>query len=124
VLRVAERAIGPPGPGEALVDVAAIGLNRAEFIFRSGNYIMPTRLPAGLGNEAAGTVVAVGEGVTRWSAGDPVSIVAAFSMNGHTVYDEHAVVPGGPPRPGRLRRRRRNPALLGRSCGRSESHSQ
>lgn len=93
VLRVVEHEIGAPGPGEALVDIAAIGLNRAESMFRTGNYIMPTELPAGLGNEAAGTVVAVGEGVTRWSAGDPVSIVPAFSMNDYTVYGEQAIVP-------------------------------
>ena len=93
VLRVVEQELRDPGPGEAVVDVAAIGLNRAESMFRQGDYIMPTRLPAGLGNEASGTVAAVGEGVARWSAGDPVSIVPAFSMNDYTVYGEQAVVP-------------------------------
>jgi NADPH:quinone reductase-like Zn-dependent oxidoreductase len=93
VLEIVERDLPPPGPGEALVDIAAIGLNRAESMFRRGNYIEPTRLPARLGNEASGTVAAVGEGVTRWSAGDPVSIVPAFSMNDYGVYGEQAVVP-------------------------------
>jgi NADPH:quinone reductase-like Zn-dependent oxidoreductase len=93
VLHVVDVDLGEPGPGEALVDVAAIGLNRAESMFRTGTYIEPTRLPAGLGYEAAGTVAAVGEGVTRWAPGDPVSVVPAFSMNDHTVYGEQAIVP-------------------------------
>ena len=93
VLHVVDTDLGAPGPGEALVDVAAIGLNRAESMFRRGDYIEPTVLPAGLGYEAAGTVAAVGEGVTRWRAGDAVSVVPAFSMNDHTVYGEQAIVP-------------------------------
>ncbi|MDN5931442.1 MAG: zinc-dependent alcohol dehydrogenase family protein [Pseudonocardia sp.] len=93
VLRVVDVDLGAPGPGEALVDVAAIGLNRAESMFRRGEYIEPTVLPAGLGYEAAGTVAAVGEGVTRWREGDAVSVVPAFSMNDHTVYGEQAIVP-------------------------------
>lgn len=93
VLRVVEQNLGAPGPGEALVDVEAIGLNRAESMFRQGDYIYPTRLPAGLGYEAAGTVLADGAGVTRWVPGDPVSVVPAFSMNEHTVYGEQALLP-------------------------------
>jgi NADPH:quinone reductase-like Zn-dependent oxidoreductase len=93
VLTVVEEAIPDPGPGEAVIDVAAIGLNRAESMFRTGDYIEPTRLPAGLGYEAAGSVARVGEGVTRWGPGDPVSVVPAFSMNDYTVYGEQALVP-------------------------------
>ncbi|MEJ8278860.1 zinc-dependent alcohol dehydrogenase family protein [Pseudonocardia spirodelae] len=93
VLTVVEEPVPVPGPGQAVVAVEAIGLNRAESMFRRGDYIEPTRLPAGLGYEAAGTVTAVGEGVTRWSAGDPVSVVPAFSMNEFTVYGDHALVP-------------------------------
>lgn len=93
VLHVVDTDLGAPGPGEALVEVAAIGLNRAESMFRTGDYLEPTRLPAGLGYEAAGTVAAVGAGVTRWGPGDPVSVVPAFSMNDYTVYGEQAIVP-------------------------------
>jgi NADPH:quinone reductase-like Zn-dependent oxidoreductase len=93
VLTVVDEPFPQPGPGEAVIDVEAIGLNRAESMFRTGTYIEPTRLPAGLGYEAAGTVAAVGDGVTRWSVGDPVSVVPAFSMNDYTVYGEKALVP-------------------------------
>lgn len=93
VLTIVDEDLPAPGPGEVLVDVAAIGLNRAESMFRTGTYIEPTRLPAGLGYEASATVRSVGDGVSRWAAGDPVSVVPAFSMNDHTVYGEQAVVP-------------------------------
>jgi len=93
VLQVVDVDLPPPGPGEALVDVAAIGLNCAESLFRRGDYIESTRLPAGLGYEVAGTVAALGEGVTRWAVGDPVSVVPAFSMNDYPCYGERALVP-------------------------------
>lgn len=49
---------GAPGPGEALVEHAAIGLNFIDTYHRSGLYPLP--LPSGLGSEAAGTVRAIG----------------------------------------------------------------
>ena len=71
VLQVEEGDPGMPGPGEALVRHAAVGLNYVETYQRAGRY--PISLPSGLGTEAAGTVEAVGEGVTDVSAGDRVA---------------------------------------------------
>ncbi|MGW0912630.1 zinc-dependent alcohol dehydrogenase family protein [Streptomyces sp. NPDC002784] len=105
VLRVEDVGVADPGPGELLVRVEAIGLNRAEALFRGGHYIEPVkRFPAGLGAEAAGVVEAVGPGVTGFQVGAPVSVVPAFSMNDHSVYAERAVVPAGAvlPRPAGL----------------------
>ncbi|MFG2617134.1 zinc-dependent alcohol dehydrogenase family protein [Streptomyces sp. NPDC048507] len=94
VLRLEEVEAGEPGPGELLIGVEAIGVNRAEVLFRAGHYIEPVEgFPARLGAEAAGVVEAVGPGVTGFAAGDPVSVVPAFSMNGYGVYAEHALVP-------------------------------
>ncbi|MFF3346422.1 zinc-dependent alcohol dehydrogenase family protein [Streptomyces sp. NPDC002779] len=94
VLRVEDVGVADPGPGELLVRVEAIGLNRAEALFRGGHYIEPVeRFPAGLGAEAAGVVEAVGPGVTGFPVGAPVSVVPAFSMNDYSVYAERAVVP-------------------------------
>lgn len=93
VLRIEDVAVPRPGPGEVTVDVAAVGLNRAESMFRRGTYIEDARLPAGLGYECAGTVADVGEGVTRWSPGDRVSVVPGFSMNDYAVYADRALVP-------------------------------
>jgi NADPH2:quinone reductase len=61
-----------PGPGEALVHQAAIGLNYIDVYFRTGLYKAPA-LPATLGMEGAGIVVAVGAGVGEVAPGDRVA---------------------------------------------------
>ncbi|WP_306370029.1 zinc-dependent alcohol dehydrogenase family protein [Nocardiopsis sp. CC223A] len=94
VLALADIPPGDPGPGEVLVRVDAIGLNRAEALFRSGHYIEPVRrFPARLGLEAAGTVVAPGPGVTGLRPGDEVSVLPVFSQNDYGVYADRALVP-------------------------------
>jgi NADPH:quinone reductase len=85
--------IGAPGPGELRLRVHAFGLNRAEAMFRSGKYLEQPKLPGRLGYEAAGTVEAIGEGVTGFAVGDKVSTIPAFSMNRYNVYGEQAIVP-------------------------------
>lgn len=94
VMRLEDVEVGDPGPGEVRIRVDAIGLNRAEVLFRTGRYIEPVRrFPARLGNEAAGVIEAVGEGVTGFELGRPVSTVPAFSQNDYGVYAERAIVP-------------------------------
>jgi len=63
--------LGDPGPGEARVRHAAIGVNFVDVYNRTGLY--KTALPFTPGAEGAGTVVAVGAGVTHIKAGDRVS---------------------------------------------------
>src|SRR5581483_8342642 len=60
-----------PGPGEALVKIAAAGVNFIDIYYRTGLYKMD--LPATLGMEAAGVVEAVGSGVTEVAPGDRVA---------------------------------------------------
>lgn len=60
-----------PKPGEALVKVEAAGVNFIDVYFREGRY--PAALPFIPGQEAAGAVVAVGEGVTAVAPGDRVA---------------------------------------------------
>ncbi len=55
--------VPPPGAGEVRIAVKALGLNRAESMFRLGQYLEQPTFPARLGYEAAGTVEAVGPGV-------------------------------------------------------------
>ncbi|MFD9903393.1 zinc-dependent alcohol dehydrogenase family protein [Streptomyces sp. NPDC059063] len=94
VLRLEDVPVGEPGPGELLIRVDAIGLNRAEVLFRAGHYIVPVKeFPARLGAEAAGVVEAVGPGVSGFETGQPVSVVPSFSMNDYAVYAERAIVP-------------------------------
>jgi len=76
VLRWEEVPKPAPGPGEALVKHAAIGLNYIDIYFRTGLY-KPPALPATLGMEGAGTVEAVGEGVTDLRPGDRVAYATA-----------------------------------------------
>jgi NADPH2:quinone reductase len=72
VLRFEEYDPGMPGPGEALVRHEAIGVNFIDIYHRTGLYPLP-HLPAVIGMEGAGTVEAVGEGVSEVSAGDRVA---------------------------------------------------
>ena len=71
VLRREAIEIAAPAGGEVLIEQAAIGLNFIDTYFRSGLY--PVALPSGLGNEAAGAVLAVGEAVADIRPGDRVA---------------------------------------------------
>ncbi|MEU6646710.1 zinc-dependent alcohol dehydrogenase family protein [Saccharomonospora sp. NPDC046836] len=94
VLQLEDVPINEPGPGELRIRVEAIGLNRAEALFRAGAYIYRPVLPsARLGYEAAGIVDAVGAGVTDFAPGDPVSTVPAFLMTEYGTYGEQIVIP-------------------------------
>jgi NADPH2:quinone reductase len=77
VLEVVELPIPRPGPGEVLIRHAAIGLNFIDTYHRTGLY--PVTFPLRLGVEAAGTVEAVGPGVTRFREGDRVGYAPAPS---------------------------------------------
>ena len=87
VLRYEDVPDPTPGPGEALVKVEAIGLNYIDTYFRSGLY-KPAALPFVLGQEAAGTVEALGPGAAGVSAGDKVAYTGVPGT-----YAERAAVP-------------------------------
>lgn len=72
VLRVIEREVPSPGPGEILVRVAAAGINRPDVIQRVGDYPPPPGAPDVLGLEIAGEIVARGPGAERFEIGAPV----------------------------------------------------
>src|SRR5262245_25829479 len=93
VLRIEEVEMRPPGKGEVQISIRALGLNRAESMFRRGQYLEQPRLPARLGYEAAGTVAAVGPGVQGFKLGDAVSTIPSFSLNDYGVYGDLANVP-------------------------------
>ena len=71
VLVHAEHPDPEPGPGQVVVEAAAAGVNFIDIYRRSGVYKQP--LPYVPGSEGAGTVVAVGDGVTEFAVGDPVA---------------------------------------------------
>ena len=93
VLKIEELPLVEPGEGEVRLAVEAIGLNRAEVMFRRGQYLENPELPSRLGYEAAGIVDAVGPGVSGIQIGDRVSTIPSFSMGTYGVYGESTVVP-------------------------------
>ncbi|HEX4595288.1 MAG TPA: zinc-dependent alcohol dehydrogenase family protein [Bryobacteraceae bacterium] len=93
VLKIEEEQIPEPGKGEVRLNVKAIGLNRAEVMFRQGQYLESPVLPSKLGYEAAGVVAAVGPDVDKSWLGKKASTVPAFLMTSYGVYGEVAIVP-------------------------------
>jgi NADPH2:quinone reductase len=86
VLRDVEKPQPSPGRGEVLIKAEAIGVNFVDTYFRSGLY--PRELPFVLGEEVAGTVAAVGEGVTTLRTGDRVASADAVGA-----YAEYCLAP-------------------------------
>jgi NADPH:quinone reductase len=83
-------AMPVPGPGQVLLSVAAAGINRPDLIQRSGFYPPPPGAPETMGLEAAGTILALGEGTAGWRVGEQVT--ALLPGGG---YADHAVADAG-----------------------------
>ncbi|MDH4556602.1 quinone oxidoreductase [Pseudomonas sp. BN417] len=92
VLRYEEVEVRDPGPGEVRLRHVAVGLNYADTYFRNGTYPIP--LPNGIGVEASGVVVAVGEGVTNVTLGDRVTYTGFLNTLG--AYSTERLVPAAP----------------------------
>ncbi|MEM8830907.1 MAG: zinc-dependent alcohol dehydrogenase family protein [Cyanobacteria bacterium P01_G01_bin.19] len=95
VLKIEDLPLVEPKEGEIRLQVKAIGLNRAEVVFREGAYIEQPQLPARIGYEASGIVDAVGTGVEGIKVGDRVSTIPSpfAKMSQYGVYGESALVP-------------------------------
>lgn len=87
VMRIEERPLGDPGPGEVRIRHRVCGLNFIDVYQRSGLY--PMELPHALGMEAAGVIEAVGEGVSHLKPGDR----AAYAAMPPGAYTEARVMP-------------------------------
>ena len=77
VMQIGERPLPQPAEGQVLVKVASAGVNRADTSQRKGNYPVPPGAPDILGMEVAGTVAALGAGVSEWKVGDAVCALVA-----------------------------------------------
>jgi putative PIG3 family NAD(P)H quinone oxidoreductase len=88
VLKLAERPVPTPGPGELLIRVAAAGVNRPDVLQRRGQYRPPPGASDLPGLEVAGEVAALGPGSGTWRLGDRVTALLAGGG-----YAEYAVAP-------------------------------
>jgi NADPH:quinone reductase-like Zn-dependent oxidoreductase len=93
VLEFIEMEVPAPGPHEVRIKVRAIGINRADSMWRNDKYTEPVKFPAGLGYDAAGIVDAVGKDVANVAVGDAVSTIPAYSLNKYFTYGEIILVP-------------------------------
>src|SRR5690348_13616416 len=88
VLRLEEVDIGAPGPGQVLLRNAAVAVNYRDILLRRGAH-RAAALPSGIGLESAGTIAAIGDGVSDLAVGDRVACVAGPDG----AYAERRIVP-------------------------------
>lgn len=93
VLKIDEIDVPAPSTGEVQYEVKAIGLNRAEAMFRSGKYFFMPANPSKIGYEASGIVTAIGPDVKDIKPGDKISVAPIPDMGKYGVYGEKVVVP-------------------------------
>jgi NADPH:quinone reductase-like Zn-dependent oxidoreductase len=93
VLRIEDLDVGDPGPGEVRIRVEAIGLNRAEAMYRAGKYPVQPQLPSLIGYEGVGTIEALGAGVEGFAIGDRVCVLPMISQGQYGIWAEQAIVP-------------------------------
>jgi NADPH:quinone reductase-like Zn-dependent oxidoreductase len=93
VLQIEDLPVRDPKPGEVRIRVQAIGLNRAEVMFRTGQYLEQPKFPSRIGIEAAGVVEAAGRGVANVRVGDKISVATGQSIGEYGTYGEFAIIP-------------------------------
>lgn len=93
VLEIVDLPVAAPAADEVQIRVQALGLNRAEIMYRSGQYVIEPEFPARLGYEAAGVIAAVGSNVDGFSEGDRVSVIPSFMFNQYGMYGERVNAP-------------------------------
>ncbi|WP_426199467.1 zinc-dependent alcohol dehydrogenase family protein [Pseudomonas sp. DC3200b2] len=93
VLKCETHETRQPGPGEVQVRVAAIGISWFDVLWRQNLAPSQARLPAGIGQEMAGIVTAVGTGVEAFKAGDRVASFPAASANDYPACAEEVIMP-------------------------------
>jgi len=93
VLQIEDLDVGDPGPGEVRIKVEAVGLNRAEAMYRAGRYPVKPQLPTLIGYEGVGTIEAVGQGVAEYREGDRVCVLPMIQQGQYGIWGEQAIVP-------------------------------
>ncbi|HXN47022.1 MAG TPA: zinc-binding dehydrogenase [Bryobacteraceae bacterium] len=78
VLQLVDLPIEPPGPGQLRVRVRAVGVGATDLIMLRGNYPFAPKIPFVPGYEVAGTVEAIGAGVTGFEVGQRVAALTVY----------------------------------------------
>ncbi|HET7083774.1 MAG TPA: NAD(P)H-quinone oxidoreductase [Rhizomicrobium sp.] len=93
-LVVGQKPEPKPGPGQVLIAVAGAGLNNADLLQGRGKYPPPPGASPILGMEASGTIMAMGDDVSGWKAGDKVcALLAGGGYAEQAVADQGCVLP-------------------------------
>lgn len=93
VLQIEDMPIGEPGAGEVRIRVEAVGLNRAEAMYRAGRYPVQPHLPSRIGYEGVGTIEALGPGVEGFAIGERVCVLPMIQQGQYGIWAEQAIVP-------------------------------
>ena len=93
VLQIEDADVGEPGPGEVRIRVEAVGLNRAEAMYRAGRYPVKPQLPSLIGYEGVGTIEALGAGVEGFAIGERVCVLQMIQQGQYGIWAEQAIVP-------------------------------
>ena len=93
VLNLTEGAIPNPQPNEVIVQVKACGLNRAEYMFMHGNYLIQPNFPSKIGMEAAGIITTIGNQVNEYKVGDAVCLLPNVDITQYGYLGEYVAVP-------------------------------
>lgn len=99
VLELTDIAMPVPGPGEVLVQAAAIGVGWPDVLIRTGVYKWMPPLPTSPGSDMSGRIAALGAGVNNWTIGQKVLITARELKQRGGCYTEALVVPAAAPFP-------------------------
>ena len=97
VLQINEVPTPEPKAGEVRISVRALGLNRAESMYRTGRYVIEPTFPATMGYEASGVIDAVGPAVSGLEVGDSVAVIPAFMFDQYSLYGDLVIAPRGLP---------------------------
>lgn len=90
-IHIAPEPVAKPGPGEVLLRMRALGLNRAEAMFARGHYLVQPDLPSRIGLEGVGVVTATGAGVEGVELGQRVAVAGPLEMLSYGLAGESAL---------------------------------
>ncbi|KRA83258.1 zinc-dependent alcohol dehydrogenase family protein [Altererythrobacter sp. Root672] len=93
VLKIEDFDIGTPGAGEVRIRVEAVGLNRAEAMYRAGRYPIAPKLPSLIGYEGVGVIEQLGPDVDDFKVGDRVCVLPMIHQGQYGIWAEEAIVP-------------------------------